>query len=73
MDFIEADSILDIKNSKLGSYDFLVSSGDRNEGQYFCNDFVGLPSIPIIGKYGKNGYEMNEVALLTAHECFCDA
>ncbi|KAL4454601.1 hypothetical protein ABPG74_021806 [Tetrahymena malaccensis] len=72
MEKITNNSILDISNQKLGNYDFIAVSGDRNEGQYFCNDFVGLPSIPIIGKYGKNGYEMNDVQLLIAHECFCD-
>ncbi|KAL4499284.1 hypothetical protein ABPG72_006870 [Tetrahymena utriculariae] len=72
MEQIKNNSILDIPNQKLGNYDFIAASGDRNEGQYFCNDFVGLPSIPIIGKYGKNGYEMNAVPLLIAHECFCD-
>jgi len=69
METKEQQSILDLPNAHLGSYSFSLSAGERNAGNYFCNDFVGLPSIPQIGKYGKFGYETNNVGLLVAMEC----
>lgn len=37
------------------------------------NNFVGLPSIPLIGKYGRKGYEFNEVKSLLVIETLYDA
>jgi hypothetical protein len=28
------------------------------------HDLLGLPKIPLIGKYGRNGYEFNDVIVL---------
>jgi hypothetical protein len=36
------------------------------ENKLMVHDLIGLPKIPIIGKYGRNGYEFNEVVALCA-------
>lgn len=33
---------------------------------------MGFPSVPIIGKYGRFGYDTNDIHLLSVHECMCD-
>ena len=65
-----ADILLEKKKSDSLTFPFLVSSGDKNKGHHFMNNYVGLPAIPLIGKYGRNGYEINDVKALIVIEGF---
>ena len=43
-----------VKQKESQNFDFFLSDGVLNENKLFLNQFIGIPALPIIGKYQRN-------------------
>jgi hypothetical protein len=68
----ESESFLEKNKYEHSLFSFYIENENFNPMKY-VHEFLGVPKLPLLGKYSRDSYDMSEISSLIAYEYFLDS